>query len=834
MSRTASPSYYTPAPSSSWPPRSAAAALSSAAAQPTLGSVTSFGEAMLQVHLMRERFEKARQAMRPRGAGGAHQPSFTDALQQLLQSDGKMFRNRGMKEAQQHAAALPDKVPVPTEAPLEIGPGVLGSMMRRQQQNPGQQQPAEPQAAWIAPLKAEPEPVEAGPLQVEIAARQSVGRLAGQMQVRGADVLERLSVLGHRSRKLTDFLDATVAELIVQEFGMQPVRLDDAALTRRQGSELSLRRGPVVCVMGHVDHGKTTLLDTLRKEQRALYEAGNITQAIGAFRVDLSEQTAEETAALPSSDRALQLATFLDTPGHAAFRAMRERGARSSCTDLIVLVVSAVDGVQPQTVEVIELSKQHSVPLIVAINKCDVEGADPQRVKEQLCMYDVVVEELGGDVLAAEISAKLGTGIPQLKESILLASDMLDLHAPATGPASCYVIESRRERNQGCVVNLVVRAGELRVGDFFVCGLQTGPIRALVDERGKKLEVATPSMAVQLLGATALEDMTEDLQTVKTEEEAAVIVAARRDLVDTVEIEKEEGKQAETEAAAPDVPTEVYKIKAGRGKFRVAVKPLSEEERKAAEEREQQSLSLIVKADVMGSLEALLDYVHKLPSDQVSVLALRSGIGEVNEGDVLFAEQMGAMVVGFNVPISSGAQLLARARNVPVVSRDIIYYVMDEIRDAASRKLPVDTEMAVVGSAEVLQLFPQKRKRPTDEPQVVAGVKVAEGELRHNALFRGEEGGRGRGVRGQPAEPEALRTSPCRRWRPARSAALMLQHWSEVEQGDRIECVQETRTQRIIDDSAARGFETVHNPKYDIAGAEREEAVRRSGDRRRS
>ena len=666
--------------------------------------------------------------------------------------------------------------------------------------------------------------------QVKVSVRQSVGRLAGQMRVSSQEVLDKLSVLGHRGKKLTDFVDEEVAELIVTEFNMLPVRKGQTMMEEMDEVPIE-RRGPVVCVMGHVDHGKTTLLDTLRRERRALYEAGNITQSIGAFRVDLSAPTVSASADstdsssssdLASIDRAASIATFLDTPGHAAFRAMRERGANSSCTDLIVLVISAVDGVQPQTLEVIELSQEHNVPLLIAINKCDLDGADPQRVKEQLCMYDTVVEDMGGDVLAVEISAKLGTNIQLLKENILLAADMLDLQAPASGPAHCYVIESRRERGQGCVMNVVVRAGELKVGDFFVCGLQWGTVRALVDERGQRVDRAVPSMGVQLLGAMALNDMTEDLLTVTTEAEAQRIVSERRALVDVAETSKQE---ASSDALSHAGKEEVYRIKRGRSKMGVAVKPLTAEERKDEQERSDASLSLIIKADVSGALEALLDYVHKLPSNEVALTVVRSGVGEINESDVVYADEMQAMIVGFNVPVSAAAAAQARQRNVTVVSRDIIYFVMDEIRDAASSKLPTQTEMSTVGEAEVMQLFPQRKKRATDPDVIVAGVRVTKGELKHAAMYRvrrDDEVVYSGSLSSMRHMNKEIRVAP-----KGMECGLIMQGWSGMERGDQLECVEELTIRRQLDDSAARGFETVHNPKYELQGEVKDEIVRR-------
>ena len=291
-------------------------------------------------------------------------------------------------------------------------------------------------------------------------------------------------------------------------------------------------------------------------------------------------------------------------------------------------------------------------------------------------------------------------------------------------------------------MNLVVRQGRLRVGDFFVCGLQYGSVRALVDERGKKVQEATPSMGVQLLGASTLEDLTEDLLTVDSEDEAMRLAASRRQLVDLIEAENAENAKVEREAKVAAAveengQEEVYRIKAHRARFgRVAVKPLSAEEKREVDAKDAAAVPLIVKADVMGGLEALLDYVYKLPSDEVTVTVVRSGVGEINEADVVFAEQVGAMIVGFNVSISGAAAQLAKVKGVQVLTKDIIYFVMDEIRDAASKKLSAETEMQVVGTGEVAQLFAQKKARASDPAKVVAGVRVKSGELVHNAMVR--------------------------------------------------------------------------------------------------
>ena len=429
-----------------------------------------------------------------------------------------------------------------------------------------------------------------------------------------------------------------------------------------------------------------------------------------------------------------------------------------------------------------------------------------------------------------EISAKLGTGIQQLKENILLVSDMLDLRAPVDGPAQAYVIEKRRERSQGCVMNVVVRQGRLKVGHFFVCGLQYGPVRALVDENGKRVEEATPSQGVQLLGASTLEDMTEELMTVETEDEALKHIAIRRKLVDSIEAENAENEKTSHEealaASSPDDKEEVYKIKAHRARFgRVAVKPLSDAEKNAEEAKDASSIALIVKADVAGGLEALLDYVYKLPTDEVTVSVVRSGVGEVNEADVTFAEQVGAMIVGFNVPITATAAARAKAKGVAVLSRDIIYFVMDEIRDAASKKLPSEMEMRVVGTAEVAALFPQKKKRQSDPQRVVAGLRVKNGELLHNAIVRVSRDGE-QLYEGSMASLK-VHNEAAQKVEKGAECGVMFQRWDEVEVGDTVECVREMRVQRLLDDSGARGFETVHNPKYDAGAVEREEYARK-------
>lgn len=604
-----------------------------------------------------------------------------------------------------------------------------------------------------------------------------------------ASVAEKLGVslraLGNKLRELDlstekgshSVLKEDVARLVIEEFGFTPVK---GAVEIQPQVVASLRRKalkteeylalpprpPVITVMGHVDHGKTTLLDRLRRENRAAGEAGGITQAIGAFRVDLTTSEVAEAeiegeeeeggkkkkkgssrrereaqaAAMGEVDEEGKptYATFLDTPGHAAFKSMRAKGCSAGCTDLVILVISAVDGLQPQSLEVIQLARQNNVPLIIAVNKCDISGADPQQILRQLQVHDVVVESMGGEILSCNISAKTGQGIDELKDLIRLTGEVLQLHADRTSPGEAYVLESRiSKKGGGCVAQILVKNGQVKTGDFFVCGLQYGRIRTMHDENERVITGPLfPGQAAALSGFKSLDDVTEDLYVVPSEEMALKIIEERRELVGIDESDLVGSEQNKNQR---DQKAQAYKIQVTRRKKRVAIRPLTEEE-KSSKALVDNSVPVIVKADVSGSMEVLLDYFSKLPREEVIASIVRSGLGEINVADVEYAAEigsaaggMGATIVGFNVKPSSEAILLAKQKGITIFHHPVIYSLWDDIRALLSERLPAEMEEVEVGQASVQQLFPlsggggKKKNKADAEAAAAAAAAAADG-----------------------------------------------------------------------------------------------------------
>lgn len=418
-------------------------------------------------------------------------------------------------------------------------------------------------------------------------------------------------------------------------------------------------------------------------------------------------------------------ATFLDTPGHAAFKSMRAKGCSSSCTDMVILVISAADGLQPQSMEVIQLARQNNVPLIIAVNKIDVSGADPDAILQQLQVHDVVVESLGGEVLSCNISAKTGEGIDELKELIRLTSEILQLHADRECSGEAYVLESRVLKQGGCVANILVRNGSVSAGQYFVCGLQHGKIRTLQDENQRAVRGAVyPGQAAQLTGLRSLDDLTEDLYIVNSESEALQIISDRQELVGLDESVLLAAQQNQMQI---DQKVQAYKIQVTRRRKRVAIRPLTPEEQ-VIQTMKDNAVPVLIKADVSGSMDVLLDYFSKLPRDEVLCSIAKTGLGEINMADIEYASEIGgdASVFGFNVKASSEALLLAKQKGIRIFTHQVIYSLWDDVRDLMSEKLPVEMEEAPLGSAEVQQLFPLssnggKKKAKADANAAAAG-----------------------------------------------------------------------------------------------------------------
>jgi translation initiation factor IF-2 len=516
----------------------------------------------------------------------------------------------------------------------------------------------------------------------------TVQELANRMAARGNEVVKALMKLGVMAA-ITQAIDADTAELVVAEFGHRSRRVADSDVEMGLEGETDadtelLVRPPVVTIMGHVDHGKTSLLDALRHTDVAAGEAGGITQHIGAYQVQL-----------PSGAQI----TFLDTPGHEAFTAMRARGA--GVTDIVVLVVAADDGVMPQTIEAIKHAKAAQVPLIVAVNKIDRPGADANRVRQELLQHDIVVEEMGGETQDVEVSALKKTGLDKLEEAILLQAEVLELRANPNRTAEGAVIESRLDRGRGPVATVLVQKGTLHAGDIVVAGAQWGRVRAMQDDKGKAVKEAGPSTPVEILGLSAAPTAGEPFVVVESDVRAREIVEYRAQ------------KLRERSAAAQT---------AGRGTM--------EEMLARIQAGAQKEVALVVKADVQGSAEAIGVVVTKVGNEEVRVRVLYSGVGQITESDVQLAKASDAIVVGFNVRANAQARELAHRDSVDIRYFSIIYEVADDIEKLVKGKLaPVHREK-FLGYAEIRQVF------NITKTGKVAGCYVTEGLVKRGAGVR--------------------------------------------------------------------------------------------------
>ena len=514
----------------------------------------------------------------------------------------------------------------------------------------------------------------------------SVQEFANRMAERAVDVVSALMRMGEMTG-IDAIIDADTAEVAAAEFGHRVRRVSDADVEIGLGSdedppETLLPRSPVVTVMGHVDHGKTSLLDALRQTDVVSGEAGGITQHIGAYQVELA-----------SGKRI----TFIDTPGHEAFTAMRARGA--TVTDLVVLVVAADDGVMPQTIEAIRHAREAGVPMIVAVNKIDVPGADPRKVREALLQHEVVVEEMGGDVLTVDVSAKEKIGLDKLEDMILLQAELLELKSNPDRPAQGVVIEARIDTGRGPMATLLVARGTLRRGEVFVAGGEFGRVRVLMNDRGQKLDAAGPAVPVEILGLNGAPKAGDQFQVVESEARAREIIAYRR---------RGDRPAASEEPEESTMEAIFAGIKGGRvGEFPV-----------------------VVKADVQGSVEAVAGAAKKLSNDEVQVRIVHSAAGGINESDVSLAKTAGAVIVAFNVRANTQVRQLAQRDKVDIRYYSVIYDVIEEFKGVLTGMLAPTVKERTVGAAEILEVF------NVSKVGKIAGCRVLDGTMRRGARVR--------------------------------------------------------------------------------------------------
>ncbi len=514
----------------------------------------------------------------------------------------------------------------------------------------------------------------------------TVSELANRMAERGTEVIKCLMGMGVMA-SINETIDADTAELVISELGHTMKRVteadvEDSLRGNDDSPETLKRRPPIVTVMGHVDHGKTSLLDALRTTDVVSGEAGGITQHIGAYQVHLSN--GDEIS-------------FIDTPGHAAFTEMRSRGAK--ITDIIVLCVAADDGVMPQTIEAIRHAKAAEVPIIIAINKIDLPGADPSRVKQELLQHEIVVEDMGGETLTVEISAKNKTNLDKLEEIILLQAEMLDLTANPDRSAEGVIVESRMEQGRGTVATVLIQRGTLNVGDIFVAGMEWGRVKALINDRGQSIESVLPGQPAEVLGLTGTPGAGDDLTVVENEQVAREVTEYRQRM-----------------------KKEHQAVKSNRGTL--------EQMFERIKEGEKETLAILLKADVHGSMEALEGAVEAMNNDEVSIQILHSAVGAINESDVTLANASGALIIGFNVRANPQARALAKRDGVELRYYSIIYDAIDDLKSALSGLLAPEIRETFIGNAEILEVF------NVSKVGKIAGCTVVEGNVQRGAKVR--------------------------------------------------------------------------------------------------
>lgn len=521
--------------------------------------------------------------------------------------------------------------------------------------------------------------------EVKIGETITVGDLAQQMSVKAAEIIKFMFKLGTPAT-INQVLDQETAQLVAEELGHKVTLVSDTALEDSLAESLkfegeSFSRAPVVTVMGHVDHGKTSLLDYIRRAKVAAGEAGGITQHIGAYHVE--------------TDRGM--VTFLDTPGHAAFTAMRARGAKA--TDIVILVVAADDGVMPQTIEAVQHAKAAGVPLVVAVNKIDKPGADLDRIRSELSVHGVTSEEWGGDTPFVSVSAKVGTGVDELLEAVLLQAEVLELKATPSAPGRGVVVESRLDKGRGPVATVLVQDGTLRQGDMVLVGSNYGRVRAMLDENGKPIKEAGPSIPVEILGLDGTPDAGDEMSVVADEKKAREVALFRQ------------GKFREVKLA-----------RAHAGKLENIFENMGQEEKK--------TLNIVLKSDVRGSLEALNGALNGLGNDEVQVRVVGGGVGGITESDANLALASNAVLFGFNVRADAGARKIVEQEGLDMRYYNVIYDIIEDVKKALTGMLGSDVRENILGTAEVRDVFRSPKFG------AIAGCMVIEGVVHRNRPIR--------------------------------------------------------------------------------------------------
>jgi translation initiation factor IF-2 len=693
----------------------------------------------------REAEERKRAEDEQRRAAQADQAAKQRAEEERrkAQTAEKEAQQRAEAERARQKAKKERMVEEPTDGDhtLHVADGMAGRRKKKKQRRRSVAVNVDPQHAFEKPTA----PVVR---DVEIGATITVSELAQRMAIKSNEVIKALMKMGMMVT-INQVLDQDTATLVVEEMGHTAKPLKETAIEDQliqsveeaEGASEAVARAPVVTIMGHVDHGKTSLLDYIRRTRVAAGEAGGITQHIGAYNVETPKGRI----------------TFLDTPGHAAFTAMRARGAK--VTDIVVLVVAADDGVMPQTIEAVQHAKAAGVPIVVAINKIDKPGGDLDRIRRELSNYELISEEWGGETLFVSVSALTGQGVDKLLDSLLLQAELLDLKAADTGPAAGVVLEASLERGRGAVATVLISKGKLQIGDILLAGQEYGRIRAMFDESGQQIPFAGPSMPVVVLGLSGTPMAGDDVQVVEDERQA-------RDVAQFRHSRERESKLAHQQAA---------KLENIFSQMQAGGLP---------------SIQLLIKADVHGSAEALRDALEKITSEDVKVTVVGSAVGGITESDVQLAAASKAIIIGFNVRADAAARGAIKESGVDIRYYSIIYEAIDDIKAAASGLLAPEVREQIVGLAEVREVFRSPKFGN------VAGCMVVDGYVRRSNPIRVLRDN----VVIYEGQLESLRRfkDDVGEVRAGTECGIGVRNYNDVKVGDQIECYERTEIVRKV------------------------------------
>lgn len=678
---------------------------------------------------------------------------------------------RRAEEAAKIAKEAPPEVKAPEAKPAEVRPSVKPSVKPKAEKAVAKKGKDEPVAGKRPGLKTrggadggdgwrtkkgrhksdhehvQPAPVEAVVREVLVPETITVADLAHKMSVKAAEVIKALMKMGSMVT-INQILDQDTAMILVEELGhiAKPAPIDTPESYLEESGEqvetVLLPRAPVVTVMGHVDHGKTSLLDAIRRTKVAAGEAGGITQHIGAYHVETAKG----------------MVTFLDTPGHEAFTAMRARGAKA--TDLVILVVAADDGVMPQTREAIHHAKAAGVPIVVAVNKIDKPEANPEKIRQEISNEGVVPESWGGDAMFVDVSAKTGTGLDALLDAILLQAEVLELKAPVDAPAKGVVIESRLDKGRGPVATILVQSGTLKRGDVVLAGAAFGRVRAMLDETGKAVDSAGPAIPVEIQGLSEVPGAGEDVLVLPNERKAREIALFRQGKFRDVTLARKQAAKLEN----------IFE--------------------KMGEGEEAKSLPIILKADMQGSYEGLAHALAKLSTAEVKVNIIHSAVGAISESDVNLAIASGAVIIGFNVRADAQARKLAESTDVDLRYYNIIYEAVDDVKAAMGGMLSPEKKEVALGLAEIRQVF-----RIT-KVGAVAGCYVLEGMLKRSARVRVLRDH----VVVHDGELDSLKRfkDDAREVKAGFECGLNLKNFNEIQEGDQLECYEVVEVARTL------------------------------------